>query len=142
MKDINTTYLERYRRRLADLNAVEQEIQSIRERYDKELSDIASRKLRVTNEIAEMRKIITTMVDHGVDPVEAKLRNENSRNTIWDTGPSGEIGGGISIALDPVYSIGSISSIDLSNSGNDMSISLDDGYDYDNGGLNNGYPYR
>lgn len=112
MKDINTTYLERYRRRLADLDAVEKEIQSIRERYDRELSDIASRKLRVTNEIAEMRRIITTMVDHGVDPVEAKLRNEQVQSTIWDTP---QIDWDVSVSDDSYNPATAISTIDISS---------------------------
>ena len=112
MKDISTTYLDRYRRRLADLDLIEQEIHAIRERYDQELSGMAERRLRVNNEIAEMRKIITTMIDHGVDPVEAKLRNEQNNETIWDTQPKMDWNE-ISITVDDSYT-NATASIDLS----------------------------
>ena len=83
MKDISDSYLDRYRRKLADLNDIENETQLIRQKYDKELTDVAYRRTRVTNEINEMRQVITTMIDHGIDPVEAKLRNEQQRDTMW-----------------------------------------------------------
>lgn len=83
MKDISDSYLDRYRRKLADLNDIENETQLIRQKYDKELTDVAYRRTRVTNEINEMRQVITTMIDHGIDPVEAKLRNEQQQDTMW-----------------------------------------------------------
>ena len=83
MKDISDSYLDRYRRKLADLNDIENETQLIRQKYDKELTDVAYSRTRVTNEINEMRQVITTMIDHGIDPVEAKLRNEQQRDTMW-----------------------------------------------------------
>jgi hypothetical protein len=56
--------------------------------------------MRVENEIQEMRQVITTMIDEGVDPVEAKLRNSQRRETIWENTKSEKVFGLSSITLD------------------------------------------
>lgn len=105
MKDISDSYLDRYRRKLADIESIDSEVREIRKRYEKELSDISSRRTRVENEIQEMRQVITTMIDQGVDPVEAKLRNSQRRETIWENTKSEKVFGLSSITLDPNNSV-------------------------------------
>lgn len=131
MKDISDSYFNRYRRKLSDLNSIDKEIDQVRQKYDKELSDISDRRMRTSNEISEMRRVITTMIDHGIDPVEAKLRNENNE-TIWggSTDPSNWDLNGISISLDQ-----NMTTADLSSS----SISLTTVYDPYLTNKSNGY---
>ena len=100
MKDISDSYLDRYRRKLADLESIELEIKQVQEKYESELSEIGSRQTRINNEIRDMRKVITTMIDHGLDPVEAKLRNDQTTNSIWDTIDVGKDWGINSISID------------------------------------------
>lgn len=136
MSDINNIYLEKYRRRLADLDEIEQENKAVRERYDRELIEIGERRMRVSNEIDEMRRIITTMIDTGCDPVEAKLKNDGEMKSIWEINSMSDISWDrkISATGDGSYSI------DLSSIINGT-VGAINGYD-DDGMNNGGYVYR
>lgn len=92
MRDISDSYLDRYRRKLADLETIETEVSEIRKKFEMEMMEIGLRKSRISNEIQEMRQVITTMIDHGVDPVEAKLRNDQRKETIWNVTSKDEFG--------------------------------------------------
>lgn len=139
MRDISDSYIDRYRRRLADLDAIEQETRSVREKYDRELMEIGERRMRVSNEIAEMRRIITTMIDTGCDPVEAKLKNDGMKQSIWEMNSMPDISwdSKISVSGDGGYSIDLSSITDIT-----VQAIAGDGYDDGNGMISGGYVYR
>lgn len=135
MTDISDRYLDRYRRRLSDLESVDKELKDLRNEYDNRMTEINQRRMRVDSEIRDMRQVITTMIDQGCDPVEAKLRNDNdTRNTIWDIKDI-NWDSKMTIGIDPVYPV--ISSVDLSM---DTSELFSDTVIYDTGGSSGPQP--
>lgn len=85
MTDSTLRYLEQYRNKLRELEESQTEWQKARE----EVRNLALQSNAIADEISAMRRIITRMIDTGMDPVETKLKmNDEDRlktsNTLWD----------------------------------------------------------
>jgi hypothetical protein len=88
---MNTTYtmdgyFKEYKEKLDALESIKKQHNEIHSRARRELSQIREKYDKTTNEINNMRKVITLMLDKGLDPVEAKLTVENYPNneTLWN----------------------------------------------------------
>ena len=60
------------------------------EMCEKNLAVLRAKQQEVANELNSMKRIITTMVDYDCDPVEAKLKYDNTVvQSMWDSNLSG-----------------------------------------------------
>ncbi len=83
MSDPTLDYFESYRKKLKELQDVEIENHNIRQAMDEN----RAKGIKIQHEINSMRKTITVMIEHGVDPVMAKLKTTEDDHviSIWDT---------------------------------------------------------
>lgn len=74
-------YIDKYRQKLAQMTKLQEDSGKISRQLDKCHIEMAA----VQSELRTMRRIISTMIDNGIDHVEAKLRLDASEhvNTIW-----------------------------------------------------------
>lgn len=73
-------YFQEYRKKLELLNSFNKEHDKIRA----ESMQIFSKIEKVRNEINDMRRVITLIVEKGLDPVEARLvLDESDNNNLW-----------------------------------------------------------
>lgn len=77
-----TDYFEEYRQKRKELSEIDNEIKDLRSKMD----SLRDRSSLISKELSGMRRIITVMVETGMDPVEAKLKNEisNLSESLWD----------------------------------------------------------
>lgn len=79
-------YVREYREKLQSLEKIRDQHAEIHTRAERELSQIREKYEKTSKEINNMRKVITIMLDKGIDPVEAKLTAENYPNveSLWN----------------------------------------------------------
>lgn len=80
--DPTLDYFEEYRAKKRELDALADEYARLKNIAEK--TRIKARNLE--QEISSMKRIMTIMIDDGIDPVEAKLKNDPSTlvDSIWD----------------------------------------------------------
>lgn len=80
--DPTMDYFEKYRSKKKEMANLGSEISDLRNLIDRKKTEANS----LAVEIRSMRRIITTMIDEGMDPVEVKMRNDLSDLTqsLWD----------------------------------------------------------
>lgn len=80
--DPTLDYFEEYRRKLNQLAEIEVE----RIALHKQMIELKDRRLSLDTELSNMRKIITSMITTGADPVEAKLKIDmnDGTPTLWN----------------------------------------------------------
>jgi len=80
------SYFGRYRKMMGRLKASEQEYDDNRKAYEQRRTELQEERTRITRELANMRQVITKMIDDGIDPVMAGLimnEEDATTNTIW-----------------------------------------------------------
>lgn len=82
-------YFQEYRNKLQELDSVKQMHREMHIQAEQKLSQIRQKYDKTFKEINDMRKVISLIVDKGLDPVEAKLTVENypDMGSIWATTP-------------------------------------------------------
>lgn len=93
--DSNTIdgYFQEYRKKLELLNDLKKTYQEVQFKASQDLDKIRAKQEKINNEINNMRRVITTIVDKGLDPVEAKLTvDHETAHSIWDTPSYDEVG--------------------------------------------------
>ena len=99
--DPTLEYFEEYRNKISAVAELQTEIDLLKNR----IGELRKNSTSLSREIEGMRRIITVMIDHGMDPVEAKLRTDPSdrMDSLWDwkdhivtgTGAIEDAGGGM-----------------------------------------------
>jgi hypothetical protein len=80
LNDVSLEYFEEYRRKKQQELQMSESLSDAHELVHKLTREIND----VKTEISNMQKIIATMIDHGVDPVEAKMRiDELASVDLW-----------------------------------------------------------
>ena len=81
MNDTILDYFEEYRQTRRDLDDISRQMKTVRASMD----ELTAKAHAVQRELEGMRKIITVMVETGMDPVEAKLKNDVSdlSSSLW-----------------------------------------------------------
>ena len=80
------SYFGRYRKLTSRLKENEQENDIARKAYDQRRTELQEERHRISRDLANMRQVITKMIDDGIDPVMAGLiMNEEDAmtSTIW-----------------------------------------------------------
>ena len=80
------SYFGRYRKMIGRLKASEQEYEDNRRAYEQRRTELQEERTRITRELANMRQVITKMIDDGIDPVMAGLimnEEDATTSTIW-----------------------------------------------------------
>jgi len=80
------SYFGRYRKLMSRLKENEQENDIARKAYDQRRTELQEERHRISRDLANMRQVITKMIDDGIDPVMAGLiMNEEDAmtSTIW-----------------------------------------------------------
>jgi len=80
------SYFGRYRKMMGRLKASEQEYEDNRKAYEQRRTELQEERTRITRELANMRQVITKMIDTGFDPTMAGLsmdENDAMTSTIW-----------------------------------------------------------
>jgi acetyl-CoA carboxylase carboxyltransferase component len=74
-------YFDEYRQKIAQLD----ELRSQEEKHRLEIEKLRKNHRKLQEELESMRKIITVMIDKGMDPVEAKLvtTDEDRKSSYW-----------------------------------------------------------
>jgi hypothetical protein len=92
----NEEYFEQYRSKKASLAAMKDQLTDLECAVSDKKNQIANLK----TELESMRKIITAMIEQGVDPTEVRLRGtEELSDDIWETSETEMIA-----ALNKAYS--------------------------------------
>jgi len=97
------SYFGRYRKMIGRLKASEQEYDDNRKAYEQRRTELQEERTRITRELANMRQVITKMIDDGIDPVMAGLiMNEEDAmtSTIWQQ--RDEDGFGMTMSTDDI----------------------------------------
>jgi hypothetical protein len=81
MNDAILDYFKEYRQTRQDLDDISRQMKTVRASMD----ELTAKAHAVQKELDGMRKIITVMVETGMDPVEAKLKNDVSdlSSSLW-----------------------------------------------------------
>jgi hypothetical protein len=80
------SYFGRYRKLTSRLKENEQENDIARKAYDQRRSELQEERHRISRDLANMRQVITKMIDDGIDPVMAGLimdEEDAMTSTIW-----------------------------------------------------------
>ena len=77
-------YFERFRRRQKSLDDVNGRIRELKEEYQQRLNSMIKTREEHRSEIDRMKRVISTMVELGCDPVEAQLKGDSGTMRIWD----------------------------------------------------------
>ena len=79
------SYFSRYRKMMGRLKASEQEYEDNRRAYEQRRTELQEERTRITRELANMRQVITKMIDDGIDPVMAGLKMDEDEqiSSIW-----------------------------------------------------------
>jgi len=82
MEDPTLDYFERYRRVVNEKKEIEVELISLEERVKEKKRSIG----KLSNDIDEMRRLITLMIETGMDPVEARMKTDPWERTssMWE----------------------------------------------------------
>jgi len=105
--DPTMDYFEEYRQKIREIKVLQKEMHELQELVSCKRSMIES----LGREVDGMRRIITVMIDRGMDPVEAKLKTdtEDRREDIWKdwiydhSTITASIGGGLGQGTAAVY---------------------------------------
>ena len=89
-------YFEQYRKKFGELDETVKQHDSLNEQFNQMMSDCVEQRTYLKRELDAMRNIITYMLDHGCDPVEAKLTldYDNKKEHLWNTDEYGSGGYG------------------------------------------------
>ena len=105
--DQTLEYFEQYRQKRVDLEQIKQSQHDLKIQLEK----LYHQSRMMSEELLGMQKIITYMIENGMDPVEAKLKSESidrhdnfwiNESTIKNSGTismAGVVGGGYSISM-------------------------------------------
>ena len=79
--DPSLDYFEQYREKIREIKVLEEQVSNLQEQINSRRSNIKS----LNTEVNGMRRIITVMIDQGMDPVEAKLRTDDDdrQDNLW-----------------------------------------------------------
>jgi hypothetical protein len=80
------SYFGRYRKLTSRLKENEQENDIARKAYDQRRTELQEERHRISRDLANMRQVITKMIDDGIDPVMAGLimdEEDATSSTIW-----------------------------------------------------------
>jgi len=79
-------YFEQYRKKVGELDETVKRHDSLNYQFNQMMSDCIEERTYLKREIDAMRNIITYMLDHGCDPVEAKLTldHDNKKEHLWN----------------------------------------------------------
>ena len=79
-------YFEQYRKKIGELDETVKQHDRLNEQFNQMMSDCVEQRNYLKREIDAMRNIITHMLDHGCDPVEAKLTldYDNKKKHLWN----------------------------------------------------------
>lgn len=107
-------YFEEYRRKVQEHRDLLELIDQTKTDYNATISELRNKHEKMINEINDMRVVITSMIDNGLDPVAARLTIEQSKESMWsninskgyefievDTGAMGAMGSTAGITLPP-----------------------------------------
>lgn len=73
-------YFQQYRKMIQEQQSIQEQIKDMQE----SISRLSKQSNHISSEIIAMKRIMTYMIDNGVDPVEAKLKiDENNKDTHW-----------------------------------------------------------
>lgn len=78
-------YFDQYREKINDLDILLKHHERVNDEFNQIMSDLMEQRNYLKREIDAMRNIITYMLDHGCDPVEAKLTldDDNKDEHLW-----------------------------------------------------------
>jgi len=81
MTDSTLEFFEEYRTKVAEIQELSTQLSIIRCSAETKMNELTV----LENEVQSMKRLITTMIDHGWDPVEAKLKTTDSDRTksLW-----------------------------------------------------------
>ena len=79
------SYFGRYRKMMRKLKANEQQQDDVRKAYEQRRMELAEERTRMTRELANMRQVITKMIDEDCDPMMAGLKMDEDEQipSIW-----------------------------------------------------------
>jgi predicted RNase H-like nuclease (RuvC/YqgF family) len=79
--DPSLDYFEEYREKLREIKSLEKQISDLHAQMHSKRSMVNT----LSSEIESMRRIITVMIDRGMDPVEAKLKTDDEEReaNLW-----------------------------------------------------------
>ena len=79
------SYFGRYRKMMRKLEANEQQQDDVRKAYEQRRMELAEERTRMTRELANMRQVITKMIDEDCDPMMAGLKMDEDEqiSSIW-----------------------------------------------------------
>ena len=80
-------YFEQYRKKVDELDETVKQHERVSEEFNQMMEDCIEQRNYLKRELDAMRNIITYMLDHGLDPVEAKLTldHDNKKDHLWKT---------------------------------------------------------
>ena len=78
-------YFEQYRKKVDELDETVKQHERVSEEFNQMMEDCIEQRNYLKRELDAMRNIITYMLDHGCDPVEAKLTldDDNKKEHLW-----------------------------------------------------------
>jgi hypothetical protein len=78
-------YFEQYRKKVGELDETVKQHDRLNDQFNQMMSDCIEQRNYLKREIDAMRNIMTYMLDHGCDPVEAKLTldDDNKKEHLW-----------------------------------------------------------
>ena len=79
------SYFGRYRKMMRKLEATDQEQDDVRKAYEQRRTELSEDRTRITRELANMRQVITKMIDEDCDPMMAGLKMDEDEqiSSIW-----------------------------------------------------------
>ena len=79
------SYFGRYRKMMRKLEATDQEQDDVRKAYEQRRTELSEERTRITRELANMRQVITKMIDEDCDPMMAGLKMDEDEQipSIW-----------------------------------------------------------
>lgn len=79
-------YFNQYRSKMCELETTIKTSEQVRKEYKQAIDECTDRLNDLNTELHAMRSIITYMLDHGCDPVEAKLvlTDDNRSENLWE----------------------------------------------------------
>ena len=79
------SYFGRYRKMMRKLEATDQEQDDVRKAYEQRRTELSEERTRITRELANMRQVITKMIDEDCDPMMAGLKMDEDEqiSSIW-----------------------------------------------------------
>lgn len=79
-----TDYFDMYRQKITEITDLKTEMKKIYEETESTLDRLRSKINKAEQEVVNMRRVISKMIDNNIDDIEARLRlNENDTPSLW-----------------------------------------------------------